>query len=184
MSQGRNRLHFNRVTGLKRVIKNPGGVNDLPAKELVVHVPDKEGLCSKGIGLDIDFGPRQFVHERRFADIGVPAENESASVWVNRRQTGQMLTDLFQVRKRVLLPLHNRGHSSKGSSLQLLATEQRVTKLEETNIVFSDRVDQVTASVDLGQGEFVVITVVEDVHEISIEGMDLIQFRKVCQDLT
>lgn len=36
-------------------------------------------------------------------------------------------------------------------------------------------VDQVSGRVHLSQGDLVVVTVVEDVHEIGVEGMDLLQ---------
>lgn len=36
-------------------------------------------------------------------------------------------------------------------------------------------VDQVSGGVHLSQGDLVVVTVVQDVHEVGVEGMDLLQ---------
>lgn len=47
--------------------------------------------------------------------------------------------------------------------LQLLAAVQRVTVLEQAHVVLSDLCDNVLGSVDLAEGEFVVISVVQDV---------------------
>ena len=54
---------------------------------------------------------------------------------------------------------------AKCSSFELLAAVQAVAELEETAVVFRDLVDQMSAGVDLTQGEFVMILVVQDIQE-------------------
>ena len=76
-----------------------------------------------------------------------------------------MLSDLLEVCQRLLLPLHDRRHSSQSCPLELFTAVQRVSKFEQADIVFRDLGDEVTGSVELTQGEFVVVLVVEHVEE-------------------
>lgn len=94
-----------------------------------------------------------------------------------------MLPDLLKILKALCLALHDGGHSAEGSPLELLAPVQRVSVLEETHIVLGDIVDEVESDVDLTEGQLVVVLVIEDVHKISIERVDVIQLGEVCQDL-
>jgi len=111
VGQGSDGLHLDRVAVLERVVEDTGRVDDLPAEVLVVHVADKERLGSEGVGLDVDVGTRDLVHERRLADVGETCDEERARVGVDRRQTRQMLAHLLEVREGVLLAEHERDHS-------------------------------------------------------------------------
>lgn len=46
-----------------------------------------------------------------------------------------MLPDLLQVRQRVLLPLHDGGHSTESGSFELFTSVERVTELEESDVI-------------------------------------------------
>lgn len=45
------------------------------------------------------------------------------------------------------------------------------------------RIDQMTGSIQLAQSQFVMVLVVQNVHEIRIEWMDIVEFGKVLNDL-
>ena len=94
-----------------------------------------------------------------------------------------MLANLFKVLKALCLSFHDCCHSAQRSTFQLLASVKWIAKLDEANIVRRYVVNKVKGNVDLSQRQFVVIFVVEDIHKISIEGMNIFQFRKVCKDL-
>jgi len=82
-----------------------------------------------------------------------------------------MLTDLFEIGERILLSPHNSRHPTESSTFELFAAVERVAEFQETDIVFCDLVDEVTSSAELAEGEFVVVFVVEDVHEGGEEGV-------------
>lgn len=174
MRQGGDALHFNRVAVLERVIQDTGGIDNLPAQVPVVHVAHKQGFRGKGIRLNIDLGAGELVHEAGFAHVGVPANEQRAGVGVDSRETSHVLADLFQVRERVLLALEDGDHATQGSALELLAAVQRVAEFEQTGIVFSDILDQVFCGRELGQGEFVVVSVVEHVEQVRVERVDFL----------
>lgn len=51
------------------------------------------------------------------------------------------LTYLFQIGQTLALPLHDGGHATESRPFQLFASVQRVSILEETNIVLGHIVD-------------------------------------------
>jgi hypothetical protein len=65
---------------------------------------------------------------------------------------------------------------SEGGPLELLASVQRVTELEETNIVLGQVVNEVAGNVELTKRELVMIPVVQDVDQISVERMDVLSY--------
>ena len=93
-----------------------------------------------------------------------------------------MLPDLLQVRQTRSDPLQHSAHTTKSSDFQTLATVQGVTVLEELHVVFSNLADQVSSGVDLAKSELVVILVVEDVEEVSVERVDLVEARELFDD--
>lgn len=54
--------------------------------------------------------------------------------------------------------------------------------LQESDVILSDTVDEVTSSVDVAQGDFVMIFVVDDVDKISIEGVDIVELGEAFED--
>ena len=68
-----------------------------------------------------------------------------------------MLPHLLQILQTLVLSPHDGGHPPQGRPLQLLAPVQRVSELEEPDIVLGNVVNQVTSSVDLTQSQFVMI---------------------------
>ena len=76
-----------------------------------------------------------------------------------------MLSNLLEVRQRLLLSLHDRRHPPQTSLFELLATIQGVAELQKANIVLRDLGHQVSGLVELTQSDFVVILVVQDIHQ-------------------
>jgi hypothetical protein len=85
-----------------------------------------------------------------------------------------MLPDLLQVCQRVFLPLHDGGHSTESSPLELLTSVERVTEFEQTNVILGHLGDKVTGSVELTECELVVVLVVEDVEEVAQKGVEVL----------
>ena len=82
-----------------------------------------------------------------------------------------MLPDLLEVRKARLLPLEDGAHPTEGRALEALAPVQRVAVLDHPDHVPGDRVDELLGRVDLPQSELVVISVVERVAQVGVEGV-------------
>ena len=89
---------------------------------------------------------------------------------------------LFQILQRRLEFLHERAHASKCRALQLLATVQRVTELEQTEIVLANPVDEPAGHVELAESKLVMVAIVQHVHQIGIEGMDVVKFWETIND--
>ena len=149
MGQGSNGLHFNGVTIFERVIQNSWGVHHLPTQVAMISMPDKERLGRESVRLDFNICPSDLVDEAGFADIGESTDKQCPGIWVNGRQTGEMLPDLLQILKTLRLPLHDGGHATQGCLLELLAAVQGVTVLEKADIIFGDIVNQMQGNVDL-----------------------------------
>lgn len=195
VSERGDTLHLDRVHLLEGVVEDSRGVDDLPPEVLVVHVPDEERLGGKGVGLDVDVRPGDLVDEGRLSDVGVTANEESTGGGVDGRETGHVLSDLLEVGKGILLTTHDGGHSeqeeshqlrprkqrvafdspSKGSLLELLASVQTVSELEQSAVILSDGDDQVSGSVELSKSELVVVLVVEYVEQGGEERVEVLR---------
>ena len=85
-----------------------------------------------------------------------------------------MLANLLQVAERRIQLLHHRAHTTQRSVLQLLAAVQRVSVLQQTDIVLADLRHHVLRRVDLTESQLVVVTVIQNVDEIRKEGVDFL----------
>ena len=83
MRQRRDGLHLNRVTLIKRMVKNAWRIDHLPARILIVCVTDEEVLRCERIGLDIDIRICNIIDEAGLADIGEASYDQCACVSVN-----------------------------------------------------------------------------------------------------
>lgn len=54
---------------------------------------------------------------------------------------------------------------------------------KQNNNINNLRIDQVPGGVQLAQSQFVMVLVVQHVHQIRIERMDIVQFREILDDL-
>ena len=68
----------------------------LPSEVSIVGVADEETLGGEGVRLYFDVGASDLVDERGFAHVGKSRDQDGASIRVDRRQTGQVLTDLVR----------------------------------------------------------------------------------------
>lgn len=94
-----------------------------------------------------------------------------------------MLTNLLQVGQRWCLAFHQGAHATQCSTLELFAAIQRVTILEQTKIILSDLVDKVASCMELTQGQFVMVLVVQHVHKVGIKGMNVIDLGELIQNI-
>lgn len=194
-------LHFNGVHLLERVVKNTRGINDLPSEVLVVHMTDEQGfggesvlrrgcqqeviprIMRKTYRLNIYIGSGDLVDETGLSNVGITADQESPGVGIDSRQPRNVLPNLLQVRQGVLLPPHYSRHSTQSGLLQLLTSVEGVTKLEETDVILGNLRDEVSSSVDLTQGEFVVVLVVQNVEERREERVKVVEHGELGDDL-
>mmetsp|Transcript_19433 Transcript_19433/g.74612 ORF Transcript_19433/g.74612 Transcript_19433/m.74612 type:complete len:651 (-) Transcript_19433:57-2009(-) len=182
MGQRGDGLHLDGIPVLQRVVEDTGGVDDLPWSVLVVSVSDEERLGGEGVGLNVDVGPGDLVDEAALAHVRVSAEDNRPRDGVDRWQTAEMLTYLLQVRQARPLLLHHRAHAAERGLLQSLASVEAVSVLEQTDVVLRQIGNVVARVVQLAQGELVVVPVVQHVHEIGVERVDLVEDREVIED--
>ena len=74
--------------------------------------------------------------------------------------------------KQVFIIVHS---PTKSRLLQLLAPVQTIAKLQQADIVLRDLVNQVLACSELAQSEFVVIFVVQYIHEGGKERVNILK---------
>jgi len=153
---------------------------------------------SKKWSVYFDVGVGNLVDEAGFTGIGETSDQEGTSVRVDSGHSCQMLSDFFEETERRTESLDNLGHSkqknvkekfwqrlwipSESGSLEHFASIQGITVLQESDVILSDTVDEVTSSVDVAQGDFVMIFVVDDVDKISIEGVDIVELGEAFED--
>ena len=174
---GGDGLHLVGVALLERVVQDSGRVDHLPANVVVVHVTEEERLGRERVGLHVHVRARHFVHEAGLADIGEAAQDQGTVRRVDRGETRHVLSHLLQVAERGIELLHDGAHTTQRRVLQLLASVEGIAVLQQTDVVLTDLGDNVLGGVDLTQGQFVVISVVQHVDQIGEEGMDLLILR-------
>merc|ERR1719219_2112225 len=184
MGEGSDGLHLYSVPVLQRMVQDTGGVNNLPSQIFVVRVSDVQTLGGEGVGLHLNIGSRDLVDEAGLANVWESCDDQSPGVGVDGWKPAEVLPDLLQVLEALVLSPHDGGHTTQGGSLQLLAPVQRVTKLEEPDVVLGHVVNEVPGGVDLTQRKLVVVFVVQNIHQIRIERMYVFQLGKVLQDLS
>lgn len=111
MCQCSDTLHFNGVHLLEWVIENTRGIHNLPAEILVVHVPDEERFSGECIRLNVYVCSCDLVDERRLSHVWVSADEQCSCGRVDGRETGDVLTHLFEVGERVFLAANDGCHS-------------------------------------------------------------------------
>lgn len=86
-----------------------------------------------------------------------------------------MLADLIQVEKRILKTLGDGGHATKRGALELLALEEGLRILEQTDVISGDGLDQVLCGGQLAESDAEMVGIVEGVEKILVERMDILQ---------
>jgi hypothetical protein len=141
-------------------------------------------LSGKRIRLNFDISVGDLVDETGFTGVGETSDQEGTSVRVDSGHSCQMLSDFFEETERRTESLDNLGHSTESSSLEHFASIQGITVLQESDVILSDVVDEITSSVDVAQSDFVMILVVNDVDKISIEGVDIVELGEAFEDFS
>jgi hypothetical protein len=79
-----------------------------------------------------------------------------------------VLADLLQVDEGILQTASDGGHTTKGSTLKLLALEQRLRILDKTDVIARNGFNQVLGGRDLTKGDTEVVGIVKSVHQILV----------------
>lgn len=94
-----------------------------------------------------------------------------------------MLSDLLEIYERVLRPTaQNRSHTTEGRTLQLLASVQRVSILDQSHVVTGDLLNQVLGSRELGERYLEMIPIVENVEQILVERVYVVELGELIED--
>jgi len=93
-----------------------------------------------------------------------------------------MLTYLVEVDQRILQSLANGRHSSQGGTLELLALEERLSILKESDIIAIDSLNQSLCCGNLAERYPEVVCIVEGIHEIFVERVNVCQLREAIED--
>ena len=139
---------------------------------------DVETLSCESVRLNLNVCTRDIFQERRLANVGETRNDKSACVGIDRGETTQMLPDLLKVDKRILEPLTNCSHATQRRLLQLLALEQRLSVLQETNVITGDSFDERLGGRKLAKRNTEVVCIVESVEQIAVKRMDVLQARE------
>jgi len=90
-----------------------------------------------------------------------------------------MLPHLLEVGQTGLLAFENGAHPTERRALEAFAAVERIAVFDHADHVAGDGVDEGAGRVDLAEGEFVVVAVVEGVAEVGVEGVDVGEAGKV-----
>lgn len=93
-----------------------------------------------------------------------------------------MLSHLIEIQERIFEALADGGHATKRGPLELLALEERLAILEQTDIVSGNGLDQVLCGGELTERNAEVVGIVERVEQILVERMDILQSRETLED--
>ena len=93
-----------------------------------------------------------------------------------------MLADFFEIAKGRLELLQKCADTTKSGSLELLGTIKRIGVLEQSDVVIGDGVGDTLSFVDVAEGQFVMVTVIQDVHQIGVEWVNVIKLREAIDD--
>jgi hypothetical protein len=100
----------------------------------------KHSVRRHNVRLNVDVCAGDLVDKARLADVGKTRNEQRARVWVDRRQTRQVLTDLLKVREGRRLSPHDGAHAAECCALELLAPVHRVAVLEKAHVVLGHAV--------------------------------------------
>lgn len=164
------------------MVEDTRGINSLEPEVLVVEMTDEQALGCEGVWLDVDIGPRDASEEARLANIGVAADQQRTGVWVDGRQTTKMLPDLIEVEQRIFQTLADGSHATEGSLLELLALEERLSILQQADVVAGDGLDQVLGRGELTEGDLEMVGIVKSVEQILVERVDVLEARKALEN--
>lgn len=183
VGQSSDGLHLDCIHLFELVVQDARGVDDLEPETVVVGVADVEGLGGEGVGLHLHVGLADGVDEAGLADVGVASHQDGAFVGVDGGQSAHMFPHFLQVRERGGdLPDHG-AHPAQSSSLQGLAPVERICVFDQFEVISAHVFDHILGGLDMPQGEFVVVFIVEHVEQVRVEGVDVLHLREVVEDV-
>ena len=93
-----------------------------------------------------------------------------------------MLSDLFEIKQSVLQLLDRSCHTTQRRSLQLFALKQGLTELEQTDVISGNLFDKGLGLRKGAEGDFIMVLLVQSVHQVSVEWMQIVDVWKLLQD--
>ena len=93
-----------------------------------------------------------------------------------------MLPHFFQIAKRTLQLFKESARASERRSFELLGAIKRISVLEQAHIVVCDAISDCFGLVYVTERKLVMVAIVQHVHQIGIEGMDVVKFWETIND--
>ena len=183
MGEGCHWLHLDCVHFFELVVKNSRGIDDLVPEVAVLGVADVEGLGGEGVGLDLNVGFAEAVDEAGLSNIGVAGQQNGPLVGVDGGQSPHMFPDFLEVGEWGGYFSDHGAHPSKGSSFEGLAPVEGIGVFDQFEVVSAHILDHVLGGFDVAECQFVVVFVVEDIEEVAVEGVDVLYFGEVVEDV-
>lgn len=100
-------------------------------------------------------------------------------VRVNAWQSAQMLTDLFKILKTWFLSTQQFYHATQRGPFKHFATIQRIGVFHQSDIFPRYSIDQMACRVHLSHRNFVMVAIIENVHQIRVKWMHILQLWKL-----
>ncbi|EEQ37900.1 conserved hypothetical protein [Clavispora lusitaniae ATCC 42720] len=174
MGNGVDGSHFNVVHFLGWSVQDSRGVDCSETQVLVVKMTHVQGFGGESVRSDLDVGLGNAAQEGRFSHVRVAADKQRSCVGVDGRQTAQVSSHSFQVDQGVLQFLCDGGHSTQSGSFQSLTSVQRSAELQQTHVVSGHLLDQSFRLGHSSQRHFVVVFLIQRVHQVSVERMHVV----------
>jgi len=164
------------------MIKDTWGIDNLPFSILVISMTDKQVLSGKSIRLNIHIGIGHVVDEARLTNIRETSDDESSGTSVDLGQSTEMLSDFLKITETTLKLFQECAHATECSSLEHLCSVERISVLKQTNVIRGDLISDGFCLVYVTQSKFVMVSIIENIHQISIEGMNIIELGEAVDD--
>ena len=81
------------------MIKNTGGINDLPSRVLVVSVSYEQTLSGESIRLHVDISISHIVNETGLSDVWITCNKQCSGIGINAWESSKMLPYFLEIAK-------------------------------------------------------------------------------------
>lgn len=142
-----------------------------------------QGLCGEWKWLYFHIRFANAVNETGFSNVWEARDQYSSFVGIDAWEPAQMLPNLLQIGKGRWYFSEHGAHSSQSSPFQGFAPVKGISIFNELQVVFAHVIDHVFGRLDMTQCKFIVIFVVEYVKEVAVEGVDILDFGEVFEDV-
>lgn len=130
MSQGSNRLHFYGIPLVQGSVQNPWRIYALNFDIFELCMSDEQILGRERHRTYLDICPGKFVNKAWFSNIGKTEEKYRREVGVDRGESPDMFSNLFQVDQTWSDSFDCRAHSSEAGNFELFAPVKGVGKFD------------------------------------------------------